>query len=82
MNINLITVPISFGYKHMLKTYFLEGKLPKVTKGFYGGELTKDKEAFETYCEGFKGVKLPFFNGDNYIKQLTKTIEKVLKEGK
>ena len=40
-----------------------------------------NREKFEGYCEGFKGVKLPFFNGNEYIKQITKTIEKLLKEG-
>lgn len=115
---------ISFGYKHMLKTYWLEGKLPSVTHGFYGGKLTKDnvtlehilphskkgstvlnnlalsknknnwhrgnkpleqffnKETFERYCEQFKGIKLPFFNGDEYVKQITKTIERLLKARK
>ena len=115
--------PITFKYKHMLKTYWLEGKLPRVTHGIYGGELTKDtvtlehlkphskggrtilgnlalskntnnwarsnkplsdffnQEAFDGYCEGFKGVKLPFFNGDEYIKQITKTIGRLLKAG-
>ena len=107
----------------MLKTYWLEGKLPSVTHGIYGGELTKDtvtlehikpvskggrtvlgnlalskntnnwkrsnkplseffnRETFEAYCEKFKGVKLPFFNGDNYIKELTKNVERLLKAG-
>ena len=107
----------------MLKTYWLEGKLPNVTHGIYGGELTKDtvtlehikpvskggrtvlgnlalskntnnwkrsnkplseffnRETFEAYCEKFKGVKLPFFNGDNYIKELTKNVERLLKAG-
>ena len=116
--------PITFKYKHMLKTYWLEGKLPQVTHGIYGGELTKDtvtlehvnpvskggrtilgnlalskntnnwarsnkplsdffnKEAFDAYCEKFKGVKLPFFNGDEYVKQLTRTVERLLKQGK
>lgn len=116
-------IPITFGYKHMLKTYWLDGKLPTVTHGIYGGELTKDnvtlehlkphskkgrtvlgnlalskninnwkrgnkpisdflnKDAFEAYCEQFKGLKLPFFNGDNYIKEITKTIERLLKSG-
>ena len=124
MKIILINNPISFGYKHLIKTYYLQGKLPTVTKGFYGGELTKDtvtlehlkpvskggktelknlvlsedvknwsrgnrpltdvfnKEAFETYCEEFKGIKLPYFNGDEYIRQITKTIERLLKQGK
>ncbi len=115
---------ITFGYKHLLKTYWLKGKIPSVSKGFYGGDLTKDtvtlehirphskggktvlnnlalsqdiqnwtrgnkpikdvfnQEIFEQYCEQFKGVKLPYFNGDDYIKQITKTVEKLLKEGK
>ena len=114
---------ITFGYKHLLKTYWLEDKLPTVTHGIYGGELTKDnvtlehlkphskkgrtvlgnlalsknvnnwtrgnkpignylnKDIFEQYCEQFKGVKLPFFNGDEYVKQITKTIERLLKSG-
>lgn len=115
---------ISFCYKHFLKTYYLQGKLPNVQKGFYGGELTKDnvtlehllphskggktslnnlalseniknwqrsnkplaeffnKEAFEQYCEQFKEIKLPYFNGDEYIKQITNTIERLLKQGR
>lgn len=123
MNVNAIN-SVAFTHKHLIKTYFLKGKLPTVTKGFYGGELTKDtvtiehlqpvskggktelknvvlaenvrnwsrsnkplssvfdKEAFETYCEEFKKIKLPFFNGDDYIKQITRTIERLLKQGK
>ena len=123
MNVNAIN-SVNFTHKHLIKTYFLEGKLPTVTKGFYGGELTKDtvtiehlrpiskggktelknvvlaenvrnwsrsnkplscvfdEEAFKTYCKEFEGIKLPFFNGDNYIKQITRTIERLLKQGK
>ena len=122
MKINPIN-QINFGYKSILKTYWREGKLPSVTHGIYGGELTKDnvtlehlkphskkgrtvlnnlalskninnwkrgnkpigdfldKDLFEQYCEQFKGLKLPFFNGDNYIKEITKTIERLLKSG-
>ena len=116
--------PISFGYKSILKTHWLESKMPSVKYGFYGGKLTKDnitlehilphskggrttmanlalsqnvknweradkpliqffnKEAFEQYCEQFKGIKLPFFNGDEYVKQIVKTVQKLLKQGK
>lgn len=112
---------ITFKTKHLLKTYWLEGKLPSVTHGLYGGKLTKDtvtlehilphskggktklnnlalskninnwsrgnkplseflnKETFKQYCEQFKGVKLPLFNGEEYIKQITRTVEKELK---
>lgn len=115
-------IPINFGYKSILKTYFLKGKLPSVTKGFYGGELTKDNvtlehllphskkgktvlnnlvlskdvnnwnrgnrplieyydpDLFKAYCEQFKGVKLREFNGGDYIKQITATVERLLKQ--
>lgn len=32
---------VSFGYSHYLKTYWLQGKLPTVKKGMYGGVLKK-----------------------------------------
>lgn len=115
---------ITFGYKSILKTHWLNGKMPSVTCGIYGGKLTKDnvtlehikphskggktslnnlalsvcennwkrgnqpisnfltKENFDAYCEQFKGIKLPYFNGDNYIKEITKNVERLLKQGK
>lgn len=123
MKINPVT-SISFGYKSLLKTYRLDGKMPSVKYGIYGGELTKEnitlehlkphskggktninnlalsknvnnwtrsnkpisqflnKETFEAYCEQFKGLKLPFFNGDNYVKEITKTIERLMRQEK
>ena len=36
-------VPINFGYQSILKDKFLNGQLP-LTKGFYGGLLTKGKK--------------------------------------
>lgn len=41
-----------------------------------------DPDIFKKYCSQFDGVKLPFFNGDNYIEQITKTVERLLKQGK
>ena len=37
----------SFGYKSLLKTYFLQGKLPTVTRDFYGSKLTKENCTLE-----------------------------------
>lgn len=34
------TNPITFGYTTTISKLFKEGKLPNVTKGFYGGELS------------------------------------------
>ena len=115
---------LSFGFKSILKTYWLQGKMPTVTKGIYGGELTKDnitlehlkpcskggttklsnlalskntnnwirsnkpiqgfltKDMFDSYCEQFKGIKLPNFNGDEYIRQISKTLERLTRQGK
>lgn len=123
--------PISFRNTTVLSKLWREGKLPTVTKGFYGGDLTIqncsnehirphsqggatnirnialatdfnnnkrgnrplseffNKEAFETYCEEFKGLQIPYkkgnklktFFGDNYVKQITQTvIEELTKE--
>jgi len=38
---------ISFGYKNILKTLWLKDMLPQVTKGIYGGELTKKTVSLE-----------------------------------
>lgn len=49
-----------------------------------------NKEAFEQYCEQFKGLlisytkkgKTKIFNGDKYIKDITKTVTEVLSQEK
>ena len=38
---------VSFGYSHKLKTLYKKGLLPTVTKGFYGGDLTKTTVTLE-----------------------------------
>lgn len=119
MNINSIQSP-NFGYHHPLKTQWLKGNLPTVTKGLYGEVLTPktvsiehltpvskggktelgnialaDKkrnhdrgnepiEKFVTfkmlrdYWRQFKGVKLPNFDGDDYIKKLKEYFKNVV----
>lgn len=49
MNINPITNSslIPFGYSHLLKTLFKEGKMPTVTKGLYGHLINKDNVSLE-----------------------------------
>jgi len=39
--------PVTFGYKHQLKTQWLKGNMPTVKKGFYGDILTKDNVTLE-----------------------------------
>lgn len=38
------------------------------------------KEMFEQYIEQFKNIFLPDFNGKEYAENLTKTVERVLKQ--
>lgn len=115
--------PIKFGYKSILKSYWVEGKLPTVKKGIYGGTLrpynvtlerirphskggqtalnnlalAKDvlnygrgnkpfrlffsRKVFDEYCDQFRDIKLPDFNGNKYVKMLRETVEKALKNG-
>ena len=40
-----------------------------------------NKEAFDQYCNEISQVKLPDFNGLWYVRNLIKTVNKVLKEG-
>lgn len=38
---------VSFGYNHYLKKYYMQGRLPSVTKGLYGGTLTPETVSLE-----------------------------------
>lgn len=40
-----------------------------------------NKEGFEAYCAQFKGIKLPKLDGDRYVKDITETAERLLKNG-
>lgn len=40
------------------------------------------EEGFKKYCKQFEKVKLPNFNGLEYIFNITKTAERLLKQGK
>lgn len=116
--------PISFGYKSILKTYWLAGKMPSVKYDMGGNLLTKKNctighmlakskrgsselanymletknynmakgnlpfskffnwDDFLAYCKQFEDIKLPNFDGLNYIAMITKTAERLLKQGK
>ncbi|MBQ2391369.1 MAG: HNH endonuclease [Clostridia bacterium] len=120
MKITPVKNPISFKYKSVLKSEWLKGNMPTVTKGIYGGELKPynvtlehikphskggktelnnlalaidinnwgrgDKPLktffsriiFDQYCDQFKGIKLPDFDGDEYVKSIYKTVEEEL----
>lgn len=41
-----------------------------------------DEKSFKAYCSQFEKIKLPNFNGLDYIYRITRTAYKLLKEGK
>ncbi len=74
---------ISFGYRTILKEYFLKGLLPTVKYGIYGGELTQDNVTIEHLrprCEG-GGTELSniaLATWDNNHRRKNKPLCKVL----
>ena len=115
---------INFGYKSILKTYWLKGKMPTVLYDMGGNLLTKknvtlghmlphskggksclanymletlgynmnksnqpfskffNQEAFDKYCAQFETIELPDFSGKGYIEQITRTAERLVRQGK
>lgn len=55
---------ISFGYKSILKTNFIKGKLPSVKYGFYGDKLNKKNVSIEHLKPKSKGGKSAL---DNFV---------------
>lgn len=53
---------VSFGYNSPLKTLFKKGKLPTVTKGFYGGTLTNKTVSLEHLIPHSQGGKTDLSN--------------------
>lgn len=49
--------PITFGYNSPLKTLWRKGKMPSVTKGFYGDTLTQGNLSLEHLKPHSKGGK-------------------------
>lgn len=53
---------ISFGYKSVLKTEWLNGNMPTVKKGIYGGILTPKNVTLEHIIPSSKGGKTELYN--------------------
>lgn len=110
----------SFQYHHPIKTQWLKGNMPTVTRGLYGEVLTPKTVSIEhltpvskggktelgnialadkkknndrgiepienfltlgmlrSYWNQFKGIKLPNFDGDEYIKLLRKYFRNIV----
>ena len=75
-------LPHSKGGPTSLSNLMLETRKYNMMKGNSPFSMFFDKEAFEKYCEQFKGIDLPEFNGKDYVKMITKTAQRLLKQGK
>lgn len=75
-------LPHSKGGPTSLSNLMLETKGYNMMKGNSPFSMFFDKEAFESYCEQFKDIDLPDFNGKAYIELITKTAERLIKQGK
>ena len=53
---------IVFGVSHSLKTHWLKGDFPSVTKGLYGGKLTYDNISLEHITPKSKGGRTELYN--------------------
>lgn len=61
MKVDVISTT-SFQYKHPLKTQWLKGNLPTVTRGLYGEKLTPDTISIEHLTPACKGGGLDWGN--------------------
>ena len=72
---------IVFGVSHALKTHWLRGDFPSVTKGLYGGHLTADNLSLEHITPKSKGGRTELYNLALATKYLNnKRSSKPLKE--
>lgn len=72
---------IVFGISHALKTHWLRGEMPSVTKGLYGGRLTPDNISLEHITPKSKGGRTELYNLALATKYLNnKRSSKPLKE--
>ena len=53
---------IVFGVSHAIKTHWLRGDFPSVTKGLYGGRLTPDNISLEHIQPKSKGGRTELYN--------------------
>lgn len=65
-----------------LYNLMLETKEYNFSKGNQPFSKFFTKEGFDAYCEQFKDIKLKNFDGLEYIKKITETASRLLKEKK
>lgn len=72
-------IPHSKGGKTELKNLALAVDINNWGRGDKPFNLFFSQIVFDKYIEQFKNIKLPDFDGNEYIKELTKTIKRVIK---
>lgn len=72
----------SLGGKTVIDNLMLETKKYNNSKGNLPFSQFFNREAFEAYCKQFEGIKLPKFDGWDYILRITKTAEYLIRNGK
>lgn len=70
-------IPKSKGGKSTLSNYALANAGNNFKRSNFDLGMFASVSAITAYLRQFEGVKLPKFNGDDYIKNLTKTLKKI-----
>lgn len=72
----------SKGGKSSMCNYMLETRAYNMAKSDKPFSKFFDWDKFLRYCEQFKNIVLPGFNGDNYVSKITANAERLLRQGK
>lgn len=71
----------TYGGKNKLSNYVLATTENNNNRGCKLLSEVFNSEAFKQYCEQFKDIKIKYFNGNNYVKMITKTVNTILNNG-
>lgn len=71
-------IPHSLGGKTTLDNLMLAEKTANARRGIKPIMSVITFEQLTEYLQQFKGIRIRKFNGDEYIKKITKTIERIL----
>ena len=70
-------IPKSKGGKSQLSNYALANAGNNFKRSNYDLGSFTNPDIIKGYLKQFEGLKLPKFNGDNYIQMVTKTLKKI-----
>lgn len=70
-------IPKSKGGKSTLSNYALANAENNIKRSNYDLGIFTNPDIIKGYLKQFEGLKLPKFNGDDYIRSLTRTLKKI-----